>query len=155
MKLHGYLVEIDWDGSVLVARGTNADGRELVNAGTDDNRLVLTAADVDEVVFRDAPRMVGGVLRVVDVSGAEHRLHFRRDTRSEFHRLYEELSAAANAARSQRVPKGDPEPTDAVDLTPPARAGSQPWTRRDTAPSPSEPSGPRPESSGHGSVRAP
>ncbi len=41
MKLHGYLVEIDWDGSVLVARGTTADSRELVNAGTDDNRLVL------------------------------------------------------------------------------------------------------------------
>ena len=127
MRLHGHLVEVDWDGDVLVAWGTNADGRELVNAGSDDNRLVLAPADIDDVVFRDAPRGVGGVLRVIDSAGAEHRLHFRRDTRPEFHRLYEELAAAVVAAGPE---PGAPEtgapddgPDDVVDLTssPPSR----------------------------------
>lgn len=121
MRLHGHLVEVDWDGAVLVAWGTNADGRALVAAGSDDNRLVLAPADIADVVFRDAPRLVGGVLRVVDSSGAEHRLHFRRDTRPEFHRLYEELADAVAAARpepEQGAPTED-EPAVVVDLTSP------------------------------------
>ncbi|MDA8434524.1 MAG: hypothetical protein M0Z98_00905 [Actinomycetales bacterium] len=119
MRLHGHLVEIDWDGEVLVARGTNADGRELVNAGTPDNRLVLAPADIAEVVFRDAPRFVGGVVRVVDTAGAEHRLHFRRDTRAEFHRLYEELAAAVAAARRGPADQESGQPERLVDLTDP------------------------------------
>lgn len=126
MKLHGHLVDVDWDGAVLVARGTNADGRELVNAGTDDGRLVLGAADIDSLVFRDAPRMVGGVLRVVDTAGAEHRLHFRRGSRPEFHRVYEELAAAVAAAKEDRPAPAGCEPPDVVDLTNPASPRADP-----------------------------
>jgi hypothetical protein len=125
MRLQGHLVEVDWDGDVLSARGTNADGRALLNAGTADGRLVLAPADIAEVVFRDAPRRVGGVLRVVDTAGAEHRLHFRRDTREEFHRLYEELSAAVAAARPEPAERSaQPEPL--VDLTAPAGSETDP-----------------------------
>ncbi len=77
-------------------------------------------------MFREAPRRVGGVLRVIDVSGAEHRLHFRRETRSEFRRLYEELSAAVDAERSERVPRQEPQAAAVVDRTAPARGGSGP-----------------------------
>jgi len=93
MRLHGHLVEVDWDGEVLAVRGTNPDGRVLVNAGTDDGRLSLPADQIEAVVFRDAPRMVGGVLLVRDTSGGEHRLHFRRGGREAFHVLYEELAS--------------------------------------------------------------
>jgi len=148
MRLHGHLVEIDWDGAVLVARGTNADGRELVNAGTPDDRLVLAPADIAEVVFRDAPRFVGGVVRVVDTAGAEHRLHFRRDSRAEFHRLYEELAAAVAAARPgpadqdagepERLvdltePTAPPDPTDPADRSHPAAPADADGTPRDDA----------------------
>lgn len=126
MRLHGHLVEIDWDGDVLVARGTNADGRELVNAGAPDNRLVLAPADIAQVVFRDAPRFVGGVLRVVDTAGAEHRLHFRRDTRPEFHRLYEELAAAVAAARPEPPDQDAGEPERPEDLAGPAEPAPDP-----------------------------
>jgi hypothetical protein len=121
MRLHGHLVEIDWDGAVLDVRGTNADGRALVNAGTDDGRLHLPATEIDEVVFRDAPRHVGGVLLVIDTAGAEHRLHFRRGGREAFHALYEELEAAAESARSERP---------VIDLTEPV---DQPETAEDPA----------------------
>lgn len=118
-------MEIDWDGDVLVARGTNADGRELVNAGTDDGRLVLTAADIHSLAFRDAPRMVGGVLRVVDTTGAQHRLHFRRGSRPEFLGLYQDLSAAVAAAKAElRTAEGDEQP-DVVDLTDQTSAGPE------------------------------
>jgi len=103
-------VEIDWNGQVLAVRATNADGRVLLNAGTEDGRLELPAAEIDEVVFRDAPRMVGGVVLVVDRTGAEHRLHFRRSSREAFLGLSEELDSAAAQARADRP---------AIDLTDP------------------------------------
>ena len=93
MKLRGHLVEVAWDGSTLVARGTTAEGRELVNAGADDDRLSLVIDEIDGVAFLEAPRKVGGVLIVVDRSLTEHRLHFRRDSREGFERLAEEIAA--------------------------------------------------------------
>jgi len=115
MRLHGHLVEIDWNGQVLAVRATNADGRALLNAGTDDGRLELPAAEIDEVVFRDAPRMVGGVVLVVDRTGAEHRLHFRRSGREAFHQLSEELGSAAAQARADRPVIDLTEPVTDVD----------------------------------------
>ncbi len=108
MRLHGHLVEIGWDGAVLDVRGTTAQGRELLNSATKDGRLVLPAAEIEDVGFRDAPRMIGGVLLVVDAAGDEHRLHFRRDDREGFLRLFEELDAAARRNREERP---------AIDLT--------------------------------------
>ena len=121
MKLHGHLVDIDWDGHVLVARGTNADGRALVNATGEDGRLVLAPTDIEALAFRDAPRMVGGVLRVVDGTGSEHRLHFRRDSRAQFLGLYQELAAAVALAKAEdQAHDDDP---GVVDLTSPSAAG--------------------------------
>jgi hypothetical protein len=122
MRLRGHLVEIDWDGSVLDARGTNAEGREFVNAGTEDGRLVLPATDIDDVGFRDAPRMIGGVLLVVDTAGDEHRLHFRRGGREAFRLLFDELDATARNNRAHRPVVDLTEPvdtTEAVDATEP------------------------------------
>jgi hypothetical protein len=102
MMLRGHLVEVDWDGTVLDAHATNADGREFLNAGTDDGRLVLPAEQIDDASFWDAPRMIGGVLLVVDVAGNEHRLHFRRRGREAFRLLFEELDATARTNRAQR-----------------------------------------------------
>jgi hypothetical protein len=102
MRLRGHLVEVDWDGHVLEARGTSAEGREFVNSGTDDGRLVLPAAEIEDVGFRDAPRMIGGVLLLVDVAGKEHRLHFRRGGREAFRLLSEELDATALRNRAER-----------------------------------------------------
>jgi hypothetical protein len=117
MRLRGHLVEVDWDGSVLEARGTSAEGREFVNSGTDDGRLVLPAAEIDDVGFRDAPRMIGGVLLLVDVTGKEHRLHFRRGGREAFRLLSEELDETAVRNRAERA---------LVDLTESAVDAEQP-----------------------------
>jgi hypothetical protein len=111
MRLRGHLVEIDWDGSVLAARGTNAEGREFLASHTDDGRLELTIDEIDDVGFRDAPRMIGGVLTVVDTDGHEHRMHFRRPSRDSFHQVYDELEVALREHRAE-VP--------VVDLTEPA-----------------------------------
>jgi len=101
MRLHGHLVEIDWNGSLLAARPTNSDGRALVNVSPDLARLELTPADIADVVFRDAPKHVGGVVIVVDAAGGEHRLHFRRDTREDFYRFSVELGEAVARAHEQ------------------------------------------------------
>jgi hypothetical protein len=101
MRLRGHLVEIDWDGSVLAARGTNAEGREFLASHTDDGRLELTVDQIDDVAFRDAPRMIGGLLLVVDTEGHEHRMHFRRVSRDAFHQVYDELQAAVASHRAE------------------------------------------------------
>jgi len=101
MRLHGHLVEIDWDGAVLNARGTNVDGRTLLNGGSADGQLELAASDIDLVAFRDAPRHVGGVLIVVGKDGVEHRMHFRRPAREDFQRLSVELEEAVARCREQ------------------------------------------------------
>jgi len=130
MRLRGHLVEVDWDGSVLVARGTNAEGREFLSPGTDDGRLELSVAEIDDVDFRDAPRMIGGVLIVVDTAGHEHRLHFRRDSRDAFHQIYDELDAAVRQDRAERPvvdltgPVGDGEPAAGPALDVESTAGS-------------------------------
>lgn len=99
MRVSGHLVEVEWDGAVLRARATNADGRALLAAGTEDGRLVLPAAEIAAVSVRDAPRRVGGLLLVTATSGAEHRLHYRRDSLEAFHALADELDAAARPFR--------------------------------------------------------
>ena len=111
MRLRGHLVEIDWDGSVLAARATNAEGREFLASHTDDGRLELSLDEIDDVAFRDAPRMIGGVLLVVDTEGHEHRMHFRRVSRDAFHQVYDELQTAVESHRAERA---------VVDLTEPA-----------------------------------
>jgi hypothetical protein len=116
MRLRGHLVEVDWNGIVLDAHGTSAEGREFLNPGTDDGRLVLPAEDIDDVGFRDAPRMVGGVLLVVDTAGNEHRLHFRRGGREAFRLLFEELDATARANRARHLVVDLTEPTDSAEL---------------------------------------
>jgi len=115
MRLLGHLVEVDWDGVVLEARGTSAEGREFLNAGTDDGRLVLPAEQIDDAGFRDAPRMIGGVLLVVDSTGDEHRLHFRRGGREAFRLLFEELDATARTNRAQRPVVDLTEPVDTTE----------------------------------------
>jgi hypothetical protein len=117
MRLRGHLVEVDWDGTVLRAHGTNAEGREFLNAGTDDGRLALPAEEIDDAGFRDAPRMIGGVLLVVDAAGNEHRLHFRRGGREAFRLLFDELDATARNNRAHRP---------VVDLTEPADTAEAP-----------------------------
>jgi len=103
MRVHGHNVEIDWDGLVLNARGTNLDGRTLLNAGTPDGRLEMSPADIDLVAFLDAPRRIGGVLIVVDTTGVEHRMHFRRPGREDFQRLTAELEDAVARVREQQA----------------------------------------------------
>jgi hypothetical protein len=93
MKLHGHLVEVAWDGSTLLAKGTTAEGRELVNAGEDHDRLSLVVDEIEAVAFLEAPLKVGGVVIVIDHSLTEHRLHFRRVSREGFERLAEEIDA--------------------------------------------------------------
>ena len=101
MRVRGHLVEIDWDGSVLAARATNAEGREFLASTTDDGRLELAVDEIDEVGFRDAPRMIGGVLVVVDTAGHEPRMHFRRPSREAFHQVYDELEVALREHRAE------------------------------------------------------
>lgn len=125
MRLTGHLVEVEWDGSVLRARATSADGRALLAARTDDGRLALPVAEIAAVSVRDAPRRVGGLLLVTDTAGGEHRLHYRRDTLAAFHALAAELDAASRPFRPvPGTPSGGasdadgtaPDPADGVDL---------------------------------------
>ena len=136
MRLHGHLVEIDWDGNLLAARPTNSDGRALVNVSPDLARLELTPADISDVVFRDAPKRVGGVVIVVDAAGGEHRLHFRRDTREDFYRFSVELGDAVARAREQSP--------SVVDLTAPSVVTEEPGPDADLRPATDDLVGVRP-----------
>jgi hypothetical protein len=95
MTIHaeGYMVEADWDGATLVARGTNKMGRvALAGEGHADGDVVLPRESIADVTFKKASRMVNGNLTVRTVDGRKYQLHFRRKTADQFDALHAALT---------------------------------------------------------------
>lgn len=83
----GYMVEAEWDGDHLVARGTNKAG-QLALAGPDaaDGDVVLERARIARVEHKPprAGGLVNGELVVHTTDGKKYQLHYRKKSAAEF-----------------------------------------------------------------------
>lgn len=100
MKARGYLVEVEYDGEVLTAQGTNKAGH-LALRGADGvtdpedyaNPLRIPRAEIVDVSFRDANPIVNGRITVKTTAGRTYKLNFRRKQRDPFRELATLLGA--------------------------------------------------------------
>lgn len=93
--IRGYMVEVDWDGETLRARGTNKVSQvALRGPNADLGDVVLTRSEMASVDFKDASRMVNGQIKVTAATGEGYQLHFRRKQAEPFRWLARELGAA-------------------------------------------------------------
>lgn len=89
MRFRGYGVEAVWEHDRLRAKGTTPQGRAEI--GTDDGWVTVDAADIRSVRLRQAPRGIGGQLLVVESSGRELRLAYRRDAADQVAEMHEAI----------------------------------------------------------------
>lgn len=95
MRVSGYMVEAEWDGDVLVARGTNKVGqRALTGVPQDQSDVVIPKGEMADVKLKRAGRMVNGNLVIRTTGGQRYQLHFRRKDSDQFEALAEALGAA-------------------------------------------------------------
>ncbi|HLR94716.1 MAG TPA: hypothetical protein VK053_09335 [Jiangellaceae bacterium] len=122
-KISGYMVEVEWDGQTLRARGTNKashfaligpadiniedhvqegqDGGESLRGLRDAVRatvatpeeLVLDADEFTVEKFKPATMLVNGQLVLRTTAGRQHQLHFRKKHNADFTALARELGA--------------------------------------------------------------
>lgn len=125
MKVKGYMVEVEWDGQTLRARGTNkashfallgptdVDIEEHVQEGQDGyeslqglrdaaratatlpEELVLDADEFTVEKFKPANMLVNGQLVLRTSRGKQHQLHFRRKHNDDFTALAEAIDGKA------------------------------------------------------------
>lgn len=97
MRFRGYGVEAVWEDDRLRAKGTTPQGR--AELGLDEGWLEVAGTDIRSVRLRQAPRGIGGQLLVVESSGRELRLAYRRDAA-------EQVAAMHDAIRSRLAEQG-------------------------------------------------
>lgn len=125
MKIRGYMVEVEWDGRTLKARGTNKAAHFALMGQNDVNvhdyvredqtrmdmvkggaaairdasdlpdELVLDADEFTVERFKKANAIVNGNLVLRDVRGRKYQLHFRRKHNDDFAALANALGVAA------------------------------------------------------------
>lgn len=85
------MVEAEWDGVALRARGSNRASRvALAGEDHDGGDVVVPAGDIASVRFKGASLLANGSLTVTTVAGRKYQLHFRRKQQDGF----EELASA-------------------------------------------------------------
>lgn len=79
MKIDGHMIEVEYDGSTLRMRGTNAASRAAL-AGKEhaSGDVLIPAADIASVKLKDASMLTNGNLVVRTVAGAKYQAHFRK-----------------------------------------------------------------------------
>lgn len=86
------MVEAEWDGRALTARGTSRAGRvALLGEDHADGQVVIPRERIGSVVLKE-PRVFGlvnGNLVVTTTDGRRYQLHFRRKSVGEFRALAE------------------------------------------------------------------
>lgn len=89
---HGYMVEAEWDGRQLRARGTNK-ASQVALAGQDHaaGDVVIPAGEIASARLKPASMMTNGNLIVRTVDGRKVQLHFRRKQADDFQALYEAM----------------------------------------------------------------
>lgn len=92
--LTGHMVEVDWDGHTLRARGTNK-AAHMALRGQDhtEGDLVLTREQISGATFKGANALVNGNLTVTTADGRKYQMHFRRKQATEFEGLARDLGA--------------------------------------------------------------
>lgn len=90
----GYMVEVEWDGHTLTARGTNKASRVALR-GQDHaaGDLVLTREQMEQVTFKPANPLVNGTVVIHARDGKKYQLHFRRKQADGFRELATALGA--------------------------------------------------------------
>lgn len=91
----GYMVEVDWDGTTLRARGTNKAAHTALR-GQDhtEGDLVLTSQQIASVTFKGANALVNGNVTITPTdSRRRYVLHFRRKQQEQFAALAADLGA--------------------------------------------------------------
>lgn len=94
MKIQGHMIEVDWDGHALRARGTNKAAHVALrgqNHAAGD--VVLPREAIASVTFKGANPLVNGNLTVTATDGQKYQLHFRRKHASQFEALARDLRA--------------------------------------------------------------
>ena len=121
MKVNGYMIEVEWDGQTLRARGTNKASHRALMGQTDvdvneyvsedqsktdmvkggvaairdthriADELVLDADEFTVEKFKTANPLVNGNLVLRDVRGRRYQLHFRRKHNDDFTALAQAL----------------------------------------------------------------
>ena len=88
------MVEAEWDGSVLRARGTNKMSNvALLGEDHAAGEAVIPRDQIESVELRE-PKLFGGVngsLAVSTTDGKRYQLHFRKKSLAEFQALAEAL----------------------------------------------------------------
>lgn len=91
------MVEAEWDGRSLTARGTSRAGRvALLGEDHADGEVTVPAERIASVGLRE-PALLGavnGCLTVVTTDGRSFRLNYRRKSASEFRALAEAITPA-------------------------------------------------------------
>jgi hypothetical protein len=93
MKATGYMVEAEWDGQTLTARGTNKMGQAALRGiEKDEGDVVLPREQIADVELKEASRLANGNLIVRTVDGKKYQLHFRRKQAEDFAALADALA---------------------------------------------------------------
>lgn len=79
MKIDGYMVEVEFDGSTLRLHGTNTASKVAI-AGKEHGSgdVLIPVADIASVKLKDASMLTNGNLVVRTVDGARYQAHFRK-----------------------------------------------------------------------------
>ena len=94
MEIHGYMVDVEWDGEELVATGTTKAARMALRGQQHGDGPVRIARDaMASVTIKDASALVNGRITVRTAAGQEYKLHFRRKQAPEFRELAAALGA--------------------------------------------------------------
>ena len=97
MELRGYMLEAEFDGETLVARGANKAAHfGLVGHGHEGD-LVLPVSQIDSIDYRKPTALVNGRIDV-RANGKRYQMFFRKKQVADYDRLAAALeSARANA----------------------------------------------------------
>lgn len=95
MTIEGYLIDVDFDGDTLRARGRNKVGHvALLGPDKDQPEAVIPRTEMETVTFKDASPLVNGKIVIETNGGKRYQLHFRRKQAKPFRELAKELGAA-------------------------------------------------------------
>lgn len=92
MTIQGYMIDVDYDGTVLRVHGKNKPARvALAGEAHGDGDVVVPRERIASVDLKDASMMVNGNLRITTVDGRKYQLHFRKKQAEGFRALADQL----------------------------------------------------------------